>query len=123
MALLRRPGSFEGLVRIEVLANSNHLAVLEIRQPHDRRLGLNAALLALSMQVADREDPLAKVPELRGLGPELNESLLQLSDPLAGALVTPVETTASPPSSTGSKGRHSTLGWSSSSSASTSRRL
>jgi hypothetical protein len=43
------------------------------------------------MQVADRDDPLANVPELQGFGPELAESLLQLSDPLASALVTPVD--------------------------------
>src|SRR6185295_18545716 len=62
--LLREAGSFEGFLRVEILADPNHLATLEIHDPGDCRFGYGATLVAASPEVTDGDDSLAKVPDL-----------------------------------------------------------
>ena len=88
--LLRQPGGFEGFIGIEEASNPNHLAVFEIDQEGERRLGLGSACLATSTEAAFGDEALSQVADLKDIKVKLNESLVQVSGHLADALVSPV---------------------------------
>ena len=64
LSLLPQPDGFEGFLRVEILADPNHLATLELHDPSDCRFGHCAALIAASPEVTDGDDSVAQVPDL-----------------------------------------------------------
>jgi hypothetical protein len=81
--LLPQPGGFESFSGVEVGQNPSRLAVLEIEQVGDGRLGLGSACRATCMEVADREYLISQVADLNDLNVELGESLVEVSDEMA----------------------------------------
>src|SRR5829696_721673 len=88
--LLRQLGGFEGLVGVEVSPDPNRPAVLVVGYASPGRLGLGATFVTTRTGAADRDESVSQVPDLRELDVGLGESLVQVSEHLADALVSPV---------------------------------
>src|SRR5215213_4602294 len=88
--LLRQPDGFESLFGLEVGSNLNSLAVPEFDYGGVRRFDLGLACRATRADVADCDRPVTEVPDLRVLGMKLREGLVQVSKPLANALVSAI---------------------------------
>src|SRR5215217_7232776 len=89
-ALLLQASGFEGLFGVEVGSNPNPLAVLELDHRAVRRFDLGLACRATPADDADPDRPVAKVQDLLVVGVKLREGLVQVSEPLANALVSPI---------------------------------
>src|SRR6266545_5480357 len=88
--LLPQPDGFEGFFGVEVSPNPNRPAVLVLGYAAPGRLGLGATFVTTRTGAADRDESVSQVPDLRELDVGLGESLVQVSEHLADALVSPI---------------------------------
>ena len=65
--LLRQPGGFEGLAVVEVVPVADALAVLELGETRIGRVELDSALFASAPDMAQHDDSVFKITELRDL--------------------------------------------------------
>src|SRR5439155_8139769 len=87
--LLREAGGFECLLGIEVGPNRNRPAIFDLGHEGQGRLGLGAAGLATCASAADCDESVSQIPDLRDLDLDLTEGLIEVSEHLADAVVTP----------------------------------
>src|SRR3954451_14942643 len=81
-SLLRQSHGFEGLVWVEVGSNPNSLSVLELDHRAVGRFDFGLACRATRADAPDCDHPVTKVPDLRVVGVELREGLVQVSEPI-----------------------------------------
>jgi hypothetical protein len=84
-------GGLERLLGIEIGPDPDRLAVLDVGQVSERRLGLGSAALAPDSQPADRQYPIAEVadPRILEMGPV--DHGMEVPQPLARTPVAPVD--------------------------------
>ncbi len=85
--LLRKPGSFEGLLGIEIGPKQECLAILDLGHERQGRVGLDAACLTPCAGAADRDESVSQIPDLRHLDVDLAEGLVEVSEHLADSVV------------------------------------
>jgi hypothetical protein len=94
--LLPQPGGFEGFFGVEVAADPNRLAVLEVDHGGKRGCDLGSALPTTRDPASGRDDSIAEIPDVRELHPELTESLVQVTQHPADAGVSSVHRRITP---------------------------
>ena len=88
--LLPQPGGFEGLLAVEEAHHPSRLAIPPLGHAPEGRLGLGSACLATGAEPTDRNESIAEVTDFREFQADVGERLVDVSDPLADALVSPV---------------------------------
>src|SRR5262249_57742688 len=78
--LLRQPGGFESLGRVEVLADPNRPAIRDVNYPAGRRLRFDPTFLAADAKLTQRHDSVSEAANLRDLALAPIDTPLPLPD-------------------------------------------